>query len=212
MFRSPYAAMTPDKTVKWRRQNVPGGKLYVAPDAAADTRSLLLGPAGACGEPIGSGRFGTAYLVGDASQRVVKEVLLDAALAAAWLNRMCGMIALRLNIGLEAGLPRLGDRAVLPTGRKLVTPHYYGALLGDGVVRALMSFEPGDPVYQGDPRAGTHAERVAIFDAALAAVGAAPLEHGHYDDIPTDKETNLFARTAADGTEEIVMLDAAELI
>jgi len=191
-------------------------EIYAPAEATDEVRALLRQPADEVGTWLGRGEYSTAYRVTrPGAAYVLKETHPDLDISEYEFEHRCGFTALTLNIALELGLSRIDEAArTLPNGARLTTPHYYGAYINPGsFARILMSYEPGDPVYAGDPRAGTHGERREIFDRALDSVGMVPPRFGIYDDIPSENETNLFARhSGPQNAPEIVMIDACNLI
>jgi hypothetical protein len=200
--------MVPDKTIRWETHHRRSNVFHLAPQAPPDALQLLREPPKGVGSLIGEGAHGKAYRV-IGTDYVVKEVDPPPQhMDKQRHSRVCGFAALQLNVALETGIKRLGPGATLPNGTELTTPQYHGVMLGSAI-RILMSFESGGGVYQGDSRAGTHLERRAIFDAALGAVGMKP--PNFYDDVPTNRETNLLARWTNDDRQQVVMLDASPL-
>jgi hypothetical protein len=200
--------MTPDKTVSWSRKELPNGTLYLSEDASAeDAGRLTMEYPFQIGPMIGYGRSATVRSDGDRALKVAKPG--QATDLNRW-RKYWGFESVLLNVALQTGMERLGEDARLPSGARLTTPTYLGAMVFHrwDEVQVLMIFESGtEPEESKDAiTIGTQASRRAVYDAALETVGRDPSSLAGYD----DKRDNLLIRDDAQGNVEVVKLDACD--
>jgi hypothetical protein len=199
-LHSSATALTPDRSVRWQRRTTREGDLYLAKDAPTESVAWLTVPSGNVGRHIGTGQvFGRVYGVQADNRYALKESTPPFRMTEERWSRYCGLGSLCLNVGLQAGLERIGDGAFLPNGTKVTTPQYYGLLVGAGVTRLLMSFEAGTHPQENSSLIGSEVERRMIYDAAVQAVGVDPSTIGSYDDKPE----NLLTRPTDSGLEAV---------
>lgn len=207
--------MTPDGEM-WDTRKTSRGTLYIAPNAPEGSGDLLLEPSEQTGPLIGRGEYGAVYRA--SANLVIKQSLRTVKRPAPAVERFAfGLDGLRFAVSLERGLKLLGDDAILPPtatspdGPRLVMTDYHGALIGPWGARIAMSPMPegARPIFDEDGSASTHNARMVVVRAALGAVG---FKNTHFfssvDDLPTDRETNLFALPDdGSGQSQVMLLD-----
>jgi hypothetical protein len=196
-------SLTPDKSVKWERSKLGNGTLYLAKGAPSHSTSLLQSRLFEIGPEVGSGEHGTVHETWDGVY-AVKEFIRDPLKTRDAWYRFCGFEALALNVCLQEGLSRLGEKAHLSNGVRVTTPVYFGAFIEPDKVQVLMSHERGQrPETAPKTFIGTPDERRRLYDAALSTVGESPDRLEGYDDAAD----NLLVRWRP--IRELVKLDAS---